>query len=336
MILGNVDLSKQRIIVAEIGNNHEGNFDVACDLVRKAAECGVDAVKFQTFRAEHYVSQSNTARYNRLKSFELNFSQFEYLASLTHSLGLLFISTPFDLSSATFLEKIVDCYKISSGDNTFYPLLAQVAKTGKPLILSTGLSDLSQISRAIDFVEKEWDQCNIPGQMAILHCVSCYPVPPEQINLSAISILLKQFNCIVGFSDHVQGIEAAVLAVALGARIIEKHFTLDKFYSDFRDHQLSADPLEMKELVKRIRLASAMIGEPKKIVQPCEEGLDKEFRRSIVAGKDMLKGHKIDWQDITWIRPPGGLAPGNEHLLLGKALKRDIRFGEQLLISDVE
>lgn len=336
MKIGDFDLARDVLLVAEIGNNHEGNFDIAKELVNEAARCGVDAVKFQTFGVEHYVSQSDAARFERLKSFELSFSQFEQLSQLAHSLGLLFISTPFDLASAAFLESVVDCYKIASGDNTFYPLIARVAQSGKPIIISTGLSDSQQVARTVGFVKQQRANANITGQLAILHCVSSYPVPPDQANLRSIQFLAESFDCTIGYSDHTIGIEASLLAVALGARIIEKHFTLNKSFSDFCDHQLSADPPEMKELVQRIRLASSMLGERQKIVQLCEEAAVNTLRRSIVAGRDMPQGHHIVWSDLTWVRPAGGLAPGEEHTLIDKMLKRDVSFGEQLSPSDVE
>ena len=336
MIIDTFDTDKQVFIVAEVGNNHEGDFDVAKRLVHKAAECNVDAVKFQTFRTEHFVSRSNAARFKQLKSFELEFSQFEQLSRLAHALGLLFISTPLDLTSASFLKDIVDCYKVASGDNNFFPLIRQIALTGKPMIISTGLSDYGQVAQVVEFVKQQWTENDITGQLAILHCVSSYPAPPDQANLRSTQFLAEKLDCVVGYSDHTIGIEASLLAIALGARIIEKHFTLDKAYSDFRDHQLSADPPEMKELVRQIRQAELMLGERHKIVQPCEEAIVGALRRSIVAGKDMAQGHCITESDLTWLRSAGGLAPGEEHRLVGKVLKRSVCFGEQLLASDVE
>lgn len=336
MIIRDFDTAERVLIVAEIGNNHEGNFDVAKELIRKAADCGVGAVKFQTFKAEHLVSRADAARFNRYKSFELSYSQFEQLAQQAHYFGLLFISTPLDLTSAAFLKTIVDAYKIASGDNNFYPLISHVAKTGKPMIVSTGVSDAEQVARTVAYVKQQWEESHVTGQLAVLHCVSSYPVPPEQANLAAIRFLAHEFGCTVGYSDHTVGIEASLIAVALGARIIEKHFTLDKNYSDFHDHQLSADPAEMQQLVQKVRLVSLMLGKDEKKVQPAEETGTLAFRRSIVAGRDLSKGIQITWSDLTWIRPAGGLPPGEEHVLIGKTLNRDVRFGEQLHASDVE
>jgi len=336
MQIGNFDLENKVLIVAEIGNNHEGNFEIAKELVRQAAASGVAAVKFQTFSTEYFTSRSDPARFARLKSFELSHEQFTELAELARSLGLLFISTPLDLGSAAFLDPIVDAFKIASGDNDYYPLLADVAGRNKPLIISTGASDLPQVSRTVRFVADQWKKNAAPGQLALLHCVSSYPVPIEQANLLAIPFLAENFAYPIGYSDHTRGIEAALLAVALGARLIEKHFTLDQQFSDFRDHQLSADPAEMRTLVQAVAQASLMLGKFEKRIQPCEEPLTTAIRRSIVAGADLPAGHRLAFADLTWIRPAGEFGPGDEDQLIGKVLKRAVRFGEQLGRADVE
>ena len=336
MIIGEINTENKVLIIAEIGNNHEGNFEVAQKLVREAAACGVDAVKFQTFKTEKFINRVDTARFERLKSFELTYSQFSQLSHLAHSLGMLFISTPLDLESAQFLNSIIDAYKIASGDNNFYPLLDEVAKTGKPVFLSTGASDPELIGNAVSALEKGWQKYNTRSDLAILHCVSCYPVPENQVNLQILTTLANEYQYSTGYSDHAIGIEASVLAVACGARVIEKHFTLDKSFSSFRDHQLSADPKDMSELVQRIRSASILIGSKVKKIQPCEFESSIAIRRSITAGIDMEIGHKVGITDLMWIRPGGGLEPGKEHELLGKRLNRFVKAGEQLHKSDVE
>ena len=337
MHIGTCNLAEKVLIVAEIGNNHEGDMDTARRLVQAAAACGVDAVKFQTFKTEHFVSRSDTARFARLRSFELSPSQFAQLAELAHALGLLFISTPLDLASAAFLEPLVDAFKIASGDIDFYPLLERVARSGKPLIISTGASDWPQVARTVSFVQHVWATHHIRGQLAVLHCVSSYPVPAEQANLRAITFLATHLapQIPVGYSDHTLGLDAALLAVALGARLIEKHFTLDKQFSDFRDHHLAADPPEMHELVQRIRLATCLLGSGEKVIQPQEATAVMAIRRSIVAATDLPKGHRLTWSDLAWVRPAGGLPPGEESRLLGKVLRRDVQSGERLLETDV-
>ncbi len=336
MRIGSFTLPDQLLIVAEIGNNHEGDIEVAETLVRQAADAGADAVKVQTFQTQYFVSAGDKRRYDRLKSFELSRVEVERLHRLAKSLGLLFLSTPLDLESAAFLEGLVDAYKIASGDNNFYPLMERICRTGKPIILSSGLSDLERIKASQQFIERQWHQEGIQQELVVLHCVSSYPVPPEQANVAAIPLLRSELGCPIGYSDHTVGIEACLAAVALGACLIEKHFTLDTQFSDFRDHQLSADPNEMTRLVQQAKRIRTMLGTPQKVVQPCEIGSSRSSRRSIVAAADLAQGHRLEQKDLTWIRPAVGLSPGEEDRLLGRCLKRAVFFGEPIQLSDVE
>lgn len=339
MKIGHLDLNERVAIVAEIGNNHEGNFEVACELVRQAAACGVDAVKFQTFKTEQFIRPIDTARFQRLQSFELTIEQFGQLANLAKSLGLLFISTPLDLESAQGLKPLVDAYKIASCDDTFYPLLSAIAKTGKPVMLSTGISDWEQVQKTVHHLQSVWELEKVANpSLAVLHCVSSYPVPPEQANLNSIRFLQEKldYHYPIGYSDHVIGLDAALLAVGLGARVIEKHFTLDQQYSGFRDHQLSADPAMLKELVYRVRQAECLLGTLDKQVQPCAAESANAIRRSIAVKQDMDMGETLTDQDLIWNRPGTGLPPGSEFLVVGKTLKQPVRAGQQLTQSDVE
>jgi sialic acid synthase SpsE len=336
MKIGEINLAEELLIVAEIGNNHEGNFEVAQELVRQAADCGVDAVKFQTFQTKYFVSSTDQARFERLKSFELSYPEFAKLQELTKSLGLLFISTPLDIASAEFLEPLVDCYKIASGDNNFYPLIERACQSSKPIIISSGLSDLEQIAKTKEFVEDQWKRRGINQDLAILHCVSSYPVPADQANLLAIPFLARELGCTIGYSDHTVGLVASLIAVALGAQIIEKHFTLDKNYSDFRDHQLSADPSEMKQLVKQTARVRLMLGKPEKKIQQIEADSARLIRRSIVAAADLPQGHLMESRDLTWIRGVADFQPGDEDQIVGRNLKRALSFGEPILDSDLK
>lgn len=336
MQIGPIDLNQTVMIVAEIGNNHEGNFEVAQSLVYKAAECGVHAVKFQTFQTQYFVRPSNEQRYKQLSGYELSYIQFEALQQLAKSLGLLFISTPLDLESAVFLASLVDCYKIASGDNNLYPLLERVAVTGKPVIVSSGLSDMVQMQRSVKFIRDLWQQHGIKQELAVLQCTTNYPAPPEQINLAAMRMMSHELGCTVGYSDHTLGIQACLFAVAAGARIIEKHFTLGKNFSSFRDHQLSADPDDMVELVEGVQQVQTMLGKPEKAVQPCEEAGLPLIRRSIVAARTLPAGHSITLADLIWMRPADGLHPGEETQLLGHKLKHEVSAGERIMPADVE
>jgi sialic acid synthase SpsE len=246
------------------------------------------------------------------------------------------LSTPLDLASADFLADIVDAFKIASGDNNFYPLIERACASGKPIIVSSGLSDLAQIQRTKAFVETQWKHRSIQQQMAVLHCVSCYPTPPEQVNLASIPYMARELGCIIGYSDHMLGIDASLYAIAAGARIIEKHFTLDKNFSSFRDHQLSADPADMKQLVAQVKHLSSMVGMPEKVVQSCEAAGVPLIRRSIVAGAELPAGHTITLHDLLWLRPGDGIAPGREDEFIGRTLRRTVSFGEALSPADVE
>lgn len=327
MKIDGFDTDKDVLVIAEIGNNHEGSFSCAKKMVKLAAKAGADAVKFQTYRTESFISPGDEKRFRKLKSFELAYGEFRKLSDCARSEGLLFMSTPFDLESVKFLDGIVPAFKISSGDNNFYPLIRAVAQTGKPVLLSGGLADVKQLGASQSLIQRTWRKEGTKQEMAILHCVSGYPVPPGEVNLSVITRLMKEFDCVIGYSDHTIGIDAAILAVALGARIIEKHFTLDKNYSDFRDHQLSADPDEMACMVKKIRMASSLLGKGVKEMQECEKEVAGAIRRSIVAVRDLAAGQRLSRDDITWMRPGGGLPPGDERFVVGKVLSRPVKKG---------
>lgn len=335
MKIGSLDTADQVLVIAEIGNNHEGDVKVAAEMVAAAANAGVDAVKFQTFRTELFANPKDAARYERLRQFELTPAEFSSLRDLAHSLGLLFLSTPLDLESAKFLNNIVDAFKIASGDNNFFPLLGEVASTGKPVIISTGASDIEQVCKSKDYVKGIWNQLGINGQLAVLHCVSNYPTTNENANLSVIPTLFDSLQCEIGYSDHTLGIDACVLSIALGSRIIEKHFTLDHHFSDFRDHQISADPEEMDRLVSRVRLATQLLGGTQKKILASEAEIAPLIRRSIVAAIELPVGHCIAREDLLWIRPGDGLPPGDEEKLIGKFVLEDIGRAEPILLEKV-
>jgi sialic acid synthase SpsE len=336
MIINKINTDDKVFIIAEVGNNHEGSYSLAEELVGLAAETGVDAVKFQTFQTEYYVNQDDQNRFQMLKSFELKFEQFEKLAKLATKYNLSFMSTPFDINSAIFLSEIVDAIKIGSGENTFYPLIESVAQSGKPIIISTGMLNMNDINKAITVITEIWDQKNINGELGILHCVSSYPVKPKHANLMAIKTLIDSFDHTIGYSDHTLGMNAAIASVGLGARIIEKHFTVDKKFSDFRDHQLSSDPKEMKKMVNTIREIENMFGTGEKTTQESEKNSSVLMRRSIVAKNNLIKGHTLSSKDITWVRPGGGLSPGSESEIVGRKVHKDIDKGEKILLEHLD
>lgn len=332
MRIGSFDTDEQVLVVAEIGNNHEGDVERARELVRAAAAAGADAVKFQTFKTELFASPADAERFARLRSFELSQDDFGSLAELSRAEGLLFVSTPLDLESAAFLEQTADAVKIASGDNTFYPLLEHVARSDRPMIVSTGLIDGDEAAEVLAFVRRHRPA---GAEVALLHCVTAYPADPSDVQLRAIPELAARLDCTIGYSDHTLGIDACVAAAALGARILEKHFTLDPTPSDFRDHALSARPPELAELVERVRAVESLLGAAEKRAQASELALDEAVRRSICARRDLPAGHRIEPEDLVWLRPGTGIAPGREDEVVGRVLRRAVSTSEQLGAGDL-
>lgn len=271
MNIGTINLAQQVFIIAEAGNCHEGDFGRAKEMVRQAKAAGADAIKFQTIVPERLVSSDQTERLARLSKFQLTYNQFQELAHLAQEEGIVFLSTPFDVESALFLNQLMPAFKIASGDITFVPLLQTVASFEKPVLLSTGGSTMAEVQRALTRLH------GVP--VCVLHCVIGYPTPLEQANLQRIN-MLQELNEWVGFSDHTLGLAASVAAVAMGARVIEKHFTLDKNLSDFRDHQLAVNPEELAELVRRVREVETMMGNRGQETSPIEEPIVSVVRRS--------------------------------------------------------
>jgi sialic acid synthase SpsE len=330
MKIGGLDISERVFVIAEIGNNHEGDYGRAVEMVHAAAVAGADAVKFQTIVPERLVSATQTERIAQLGRFRFSHDQFAGLAEIARGVGIEFLSTPFDVESAVFLEALVPAFKIASSDNTFRPLLEFVASTGKPVLLSSGLCDADELRETLTYMESCWNGAPARERLVVLHCVSAYPTPPEQAGLAAIRGI-ADLGVTPGYSDHTLGIEAAVLSVACGARVVEKHFTLDKNLSGFRDHQLSADPAELRTMVERIRMAEQMLGTEEIVCSTCEAGNKVPLRRSIVAAADLAAGTVLGREHLDWTRPGGGLAPGMEHVLVGSRLNRSLRRGEMVL-----
>ncbi|WP_045213616.1 N-acetylneuraminate synthase family protein, partial [Desulfonatronovibrio magnus] len=310
MKIGNFDTSEKVFIIAEIGNNHEGDFELAKRMIQLAAEAGADAVKFQTIVPERLASCADQNRIAQLKKFQLSYAQFEELVRQVRQAGVVFLSTPFDLESARFLNQIQPVFKIASGDNAFFPLIDTVAGFNKPIIISTGLCDMEHIQNIYTRVRDVWQNTNSDPGLALLHCVASYPTSLEQANLGAIHTLKTEFpEAVIGYSDHTLGIDAAIYSVAAGARIVEKHFTLDKNYSGFRDHQLSADPDEFKNMVAGIKNVSQMLRSGQKIPCQFEESTAINIRRSIAASVNLPEGTVLSKQHLTWVRPGTGLQP---------------------------
>jgi len=319
-------------IIAEAGVNHNGDIGLARKLIEVAREAGADAVKFQTFNADILVTKSAAkASYQKVTTGAAE-SQFEMIKGLeltdkdftlsTHARkkGIIFLSTPFDKSSVDLLDGLgVPAFKISSGEITNFPLLKHIARKKKPLILSTGMSTLGEIEEALEVIRKERME-----EIILLHCVSCYPAAIGDMNLKTMDTLRCAFGLPVGLSDHTVGITVPVAAVALGACVIEKHFTLDKELPG-PDHRASLSPDELKELVGAIRDVEKSLGDGMKIPTAEEEENKMVGRRSIVAKVDIPQGAIITEEMIVIKRPGTGLKPNCQGEIIGRTAKEAIK-----------
>ena len=335
MKIQNFDTDDQVFIIAEIGNNHEGDFNIAKEMIDAALECGVDAVKFQTFITHEYVSEIyDQKRYSQLKGYELSHDQFHQLNEYAIGKGGIFISTPFDVQSAEFLGEFVTVFKISSSDLDFYPLLKMLASSEKPIIFSSGFHALEQVYMSLDFIG-QFRTVN-KDNTTLLHCVGNYPTLSEDANLHTIDVYRKLMKDVtIGYSDHTIGVRASVLASAKGARVIEKHFTLDKNFSDFHDHKISADPSEMKQIVQEIREVEILSGIQKKRVNSKEREILKLIGRKMIARYDLPAGKVLEPDDVSWVRLVKGIAPRDEKQLMGKTLTMSIPKGNLIDIGSV-
>ena len=333
MKLKNFNLKKKVFIIAEAGNNHEGNFNVAKKLVNLAANAGADAIKFQTFKTENFIRKKDVKRFKQLKKFELSFEQFKSLKKLAHRKKLKFISTPLDMESADFLIKNTDLIKIASGDNNFFPLIEKVLKSKKSIIISTGMTNFSQIKDLTRYIHEIIGKKSAEKRVALLHCVTSYPVEDRFANLKSIEYLIKNSKLTIGYSDHTMGNEACIAAVAMGAKIIEKHITLNKKFSKFRDHALSADYVDLKNMVSGIRKVEKQLGKFNKQIQEPEKKLIKIVRRSVYASKNIFPGEKITLKNTKFLRPTSTSNFFHLKKVIGKKIKNFCYTGQKIKLD---
>jgi N,N'-diacetyllegionaminate synthase len=327
MKIDDFDTDQRVLVIAEIGNNHEGDFNLAKELIGLAAEAGANAVKFQSIVPERLVSPNDLARIEQLQKFRLEEKNFRALREEAERLGIIFLSTPFDLDVVDFLDELVPAFKIASSDNNFFPLIDKVASKGKPILISLGLGRIAHARDLERYLDDYWRNLGMdnPG-ICFMHCVCAYPTPIEEAGLMQLD-RLKALNATSGYSDHTLGIKACELAVARGARVVEKHFTKDKNQSSFRDHQLSADYYDFKQLVKTIRECEKYLGsKSEKVLQDCEKSNIKAIRRSARANKNIQKETLFSQNDLSFFR-------GNDsdmEIKLGLSLKaiKDINKGD--------
>ncbi|MBI9079532.1 MAG: N-acetylneuraminate synthase family protein [Pseudodesulfovibrio sp.] len=321
------------LVIAEIGVNHEGDFDTAKMMIEKAAEAGADFVKFQTYAAQRYVSSDQPERRERVEKFELSQDEFTKLKGVAVANGVQFFSTPLAVEDVDFLENIVSVFKVSSGDLNFPQLIKRVAQTGMPMIISTGLGTEEEIRKAIDIVFEVRPSAKDDGSLALMHCVAAYPTPEDEANVNNLLWLKETFGLPVGYSDHTLGIKACELAVAVGARIVEKHFTYRKEDQAFHDHLISADPEDLKSLVANIRMAEVYLGSKQRKRTASEEKFMDLMRRSIAVNKDVEAGVPIKEEWLTFLRPAWGMGLDEVEYVVGSKLKAPLREG-QLVYKD--
>ncbi len=322
-------------IIAEAGVNHNGSFELACRLVDAAKAAGADCIKFQTFRAENLVSrtaqkadyQKNTtgegSQADMLRKLELPYEAFLALKRYCDHAGIRFLSTPFDIESIEFLNAVdMPFWKIPSGEVTDYPYLAALAKTGKPIVMSTGMCSMEEIREAIRVLRENGTQ-----DVSLLHCNTEYPTPFEDVNLRAMQTMRETFHLEVGYSDHTKGIEVPIAAAAMGATVIEKHFTLDRTMEG-PDHAASLEPDELAAMVSSIRHIEQALGTGEKKPSPSEKKNMAVARKSIAAKKDIRAGELLTKDNITTKRPGTGVSPMRWPEVLGTEAIRDFREDE--------
>jgi N,N'-diacetyllegionaminate synthase len=333
--MNGIDTSKV-FIIAEAGVNHNGSLDMAYRLVDVAKEAEADAIKFQTFKAENVVSRvADKAEYQKkatssgesqlemIKKLELSFEDFVKLKKYCDKKGIMFLSTPFDYQSIDFLYNLIDIYKIPSGEIINHPYLKHIAAKNKPIIMSTGMANLGEIEEAISIISA----VNSKVKISLLHCTTNYPTSYEEVNLKAIQTLAAAFKLPVGYSDHTLGIEVPIAAVAMGAKLIEKHFTLDKKLPG-PDHRASLEPNELKGMIKAIRNIEMALGDGIKKPNKSEIEIMKVARRSLIATRDIKVGEAIKESDIIIKRPGTGIPPKFKEIVIGMKLINDIRRDE--------
>lgn len=335
--------SNHIFIIAEAGVNHNGDLNTAKKLIDAALVAGADAIKFQSFKAENLVTKDapkaqyqkkNTGsgnQYDMLKKLELSFDDHIMLKKYCEEKGIMFISTPFDFESVDLLEKLeIPMYKISSGDLTNIPFLKYIAKLNKPMIVSTGMGNLGEVEMAVEAIKNTEN-----NKITLLHCTSNYPTNYDDVNLNAMITMKNAFKLPVGYSDHTLGIEIPIAAAAMGAAIIEKHFTLDK-NMEGPDHKASLNPNEFKQMVSSIRNIEKALGDGIKKCNKNEEDTKRAARKSIVAGRNIVQGEVLSYENISFKRPGTGISPIFLDEVIGKKAACDFNADEFIQFDKIK
>ena len=316
-------------LVAEAGLNHNGSVKTAKKLVEAAYKAGADAIKFQAFKTEEFVRKSNVY-FSLFKQAELSYEEFGELSDYANEMDIIFFSAPFDIESADQLEKLgVPCYKIASSDLINAPLIKHIAKKGKPMIISTGLSIMNEVEEAVNYCLYEGN-----SEIVLLHCIAHYPTCPEEENLDAILTMREKFKLPIGYSDNGESTLVDLVATSLGANIIEKHFTLDKKMKG-PDHSFSIDPQGLKKLISEIRLIEKIKGDGKKTPRPSEVEGRYDIRTSITARKDLKENEILTRESLGIKRPAEGIEPKYFEKIIGKKINKDINVDTAIHWNDI-
>ncbi len=318
------DLEKDFLLIAEIGVNHEGNFDKARQLLQLAAKAEADVVKFQCYSPDRYISRDNPERRERVGRFSLTTDQLRILQRDAEEAGIGFLSTPVTEDLVDLHAALCPAIKIASGDMTFEPTVRAAARSQKPLIVSTGLARVDEIDQTVQWIEDEIQGASLKDRLVLLHCVSSYPTPTDQANLLSIPFLRDRYGVHVGYSNHVIASEICLAAKALGAAIIEVHFTDCRTGRDFHDHSLSFEADELKSLRSALENVHKSLGSFGKEPQACEVGNIPLARKGLVAARDLPAGHVISRDDLAFARPATEFASGDIARLIGKETLEDI------------
>ena len=314
------------MLIAEIGGNHEGNFNYAKKLVNLAIKSGVDAVKLQIYKGDELVSPFESKKRNKhFKKFELTKNQHIYLANICKKYNVIYSASVWDNESIKWINKYLKFYKIGSGDLTAFPIIESIIKKKKPIILSTGLSTLKEIIETINFIQSKDQRYKNYNMLSILQCTSLYPTPDNEVNLNVLKTLKEKTNLAIGYSHHNKGSLALLTAYALGAKILEFHFTDDRKGQKFRDHKISLNYNETKKLVTNIKKIGNLLGSYEK--KPTSLEISKNhivsFRRAIYSTKFLKAGEKLSSGSLVCLRPNLGLDPRNLKKNLGKKVKKN-------------
>lgn len=321
------DLERDVVIIAEIGVNHEGDIEVASKLLRLAAEAGADAAKFQSYSPERLTSGDDAERLARVSRFALSEADHRRLAAEAKELGIAFCSSAITEDMVPLIAELSPLIKIASGDIDFEPVIRAAAAAGLPVILSTGNATADEVETAVEWVRNEIGSKSLDETLILMQCVSAYPAPVEEANVAAMNFLREKFGVHVGYSNHVIGPDACFAAVALGASVIEVHFTDRKTGRDFRDHQLSFDVTDLKELVERAPRIRSAVGRAEKRRQPSEEASVLAIRKGVVAARDLAKGTVLSRDDLMFARPASEFTSSDISSLVGRKLSADIPRG---------